>query len=75
MLFFLLPDLNLGTQQLKGKTDWEISMLKSVIKRRGKIQFSVEFLKVLIKLKQPLDIRERLNFEDLQLELGNIQVL
>lgn len=45
-----------------------------MITRGGSIQFTVQHIKVLFEVTQPLDLTKKLQINDLQLDLGNIQV-
>lgn len=72
-LFFL--DLEVGTQEIHGKTTWEASLAKGMITRSGNVQFSVQYIKVFVSLIQPINLQKRVNMNDLQLDLGNIQVM
>lgn len=65
--------LDIGTQKLEGKTHWEVSVIGGFLSRAGTVSFTVEYLRVQLKLGQPLDTRKRATLEDLELELGNIQ--
>lgn len=42
--------------------------------RSGNIQFTVQYVKVFFVVTQPLNLSKRLIINDLQLELGNIQI-
>ncbi|XP_032683264.1 uncharacterized protein LOC116849812 [Odontomachus brunneus] len=65
--------LDVGTQELKGKTHWEMSVIGGVLSRAGTVSFTVQYFRVQMKLSQPLDTRKRASLEELELELGNIQ--
>ncbi|KAK4872182.1 hypothetical protein RN001_016306 [Aquatica leii] len=67
-------EMEVGTQKLEGATHWEVSMIGGIASRAGTASFSVEYLKVGIDLSQSLDTRNSPTLDDLQLELGNIQV-
>ena len=45
-----------------------------MITRSGNIQFTVQHIKVYLIITQPLNLSKRLQIDDLQLDLGNIQV-
>ncbi|KAF5308935.1 hypothetical protein FQR65_LT00017 [Abscondita terminalis] len=66
--------MEVGTQKLDGSTHWEVSMIGGIMSRAGTASFSVEYLTVGIDISQSLDTRKRPNLDDVQLELGNIQV-
>ncbi|XP_070164410.1 uncharacterized protein [Polyergus mexicanus] len=65
--------LDIGTQELKGKTHWEVSVIGGFLSRAGTVSFTVQYFRVQIKLSQSLDTRNRAILEELELELGNIQ--
>ncbi|XP_012060257.1 PREDICTED: uncharacterized protein LOC105623473 [Atta cephalotes] len=65
--------LDVGTQELEGKTHWEMSVIGGFLSRAGTVSFTVQYFRVQIKLAQPLDTRKRATLEELELELGNIQ--
>lgn len=66
--------LQLGTQQLTGFSQWEITIGRGMITRVGHVQFTVQHIKAKVDVSQALDTRMRPQIKDLQLELGNIQV-
>lgn len=45
-----------------------------MVTRIGHVKFTVQHIKVAFELSQSLDLRKRAKLQDLQLELGNIQV-
>ncbi|KYN06157.1 PREDICTED: uncharacterized protein LOC108783225 [Cyphomyrmex costatus] len=65
--------LDVGTQELEGKTHWEVSVIGGFLSRAGTMSFTVQYFRVQVKLAQPLDTRKRAALEELELELGNIQ--
>ncbi|XP_014481005.1 PREDICTED: uncharacterized protein LOC106747710 isoform X3 [Dinoponera quadriceps] len=65
--------LDIGTQELEGKTHWELSVIGGIMSRAGKVSFTVQYFRVQVKLGQPLDTRKRASLEELEFELGNIQ--
>lgn len=65
--------LDVGTQELEGRTHWEVSLIGGILSRAGTVSFTVQYLRVQVKLNQPLDLRKRATLEELELELGNIQ--
>lgn len=65
----------MGTQEVKGKTTWEVAIAKGMITRSGNVQFSVQHIKVMFIITQPMDLGQRLKINDLQLDLGNIQIM
>ncbi|XP_001863022.2 uncharacterized protein LOC6045714 [Culex quinquefasciatus] len=66
--------MQVGTQRIMGSTQWEVSMGRGMVTRAGQAQFTVEHIKVSFEVQQPLDLRRKPKLNDLQLELGNIQV-
>lgn len=66
--------MEIGTQELSGTTSWEVSIAKGMITRGGNLQFTVQHIKVLFEVTQPLDLSRKLQINDLQLDLGNIQI-
>lgn len=66
--------MQVGTQRIMGSTQWEVSVGRGMISRAGQAQFTVEHIKVAFEVQQPLDLRKKPKLNDLQLELGNIQV-
>lgn len=67
--------MEVGTQEIKGKTMWEVAIAKGMITRSGNVQFSVQHIKVMFTITQPMDLGQRLKINDLQLDLGNIQIM
>ncbi|XP_071561700.1 uncharacterized protein [Temnothorax nylanderi] len=65
--------LDVGTQELEGKTHWEVSVIGGFLSRAGTVSFTVQYFRVQVKLGQPLDTRKRAILEELELELGNVQ--
>lgn len=66
--------LHVGTQEIKGSTQWEVSAGKGMITRVGHVDFTVQYIQVIFVISQSLDTRNQPQINDLQLELGNIQV-
>jgi hypothetical protein len=71
---WIFVELQIGTQEIEGKTTWEVNVAKGMITRSGNVRFTVQHIKVSFKITQPLDLSKRLLINDIQLELGNIQV-
>lgn len=71
---FNLIGLNLGTQQIMGASDWEVSLSRGIITRSGHIKFDVEYVRAIFSMSQTLDTRNHPQINDVQLEIGNIQV-
>lgn len=68
------PGLHLGTQEITGSTDWEITAGKGIITRTGYVTFSIQYIQAMVVLSQSLDTRNHPQIRDIQFELGNIQV-
>lgn len=71
---FCFEEMNLGTQEIMGSTDWEVTAGKGMITRTGHVQFFVQYIQATVVISQKLDTRNQPQIKDLQLELGNIQV-
>lgn len=67
-------ELNLGTQEIEGSADWEVTAGKGIITRAGHVQFFAQYIQAKMVVSQTLDTRNQPQIKDLQLELGNIQV-
>lgn len=66
--------MEIGTQRIMGASQWELIISNRMITRAGQVQFTVQHVKAEFEICQPLDTRKRPKINDLQLELGNIQV-
>lgn len=66
--------MEIGTQELSGSTMWQVSIARGMITRAGSLHFTVQHIKMLFVITQPLDLSKKLQINDLQLDLGNIQV-
>lgn len=67
--------LSLGTQQIMGASDWEVSLTRGMLTRTGHIKFNVEYIRANFNMSQTLDTRNHPQINDVQFEIGNIQVL
>ncbi|CAL7946503.1 unnamed protein product [Xylocopa violacea] len=65
--------IDVGTQEIEGKTNWEINVIGGFMSRAGTVSFTIQYFRVQLTLSQPLDTRKRPSIKDLELELGNIQ--
>ncbi|XP_076636357.1 uncharacterized protein LOC143349187 [Colletes latitarsis] len=65
--------IDVGTQEIEGRTHWEVSVIGGVLSRAGTVSFTIQYFRVQVTLSQPLDTRKRPVLEELNLELGNIQ--
>lgn len=66
--------MEVGTQEISGTTMWQVSIARGMITRAGNVQFTVQHIKVLFEIEQPLDLSKKIKINDLQLDLGNIQI-
>lgn len=66
--------LEVGTQKLLGTTHWELSFVSGIMSRAGTASFSVEYIRVQLNASQSMDTRMKPSLDDIQIELGNIQV-
>lgn len=66
--------MNIGTQEIKGSSDWEVTAGKGIITRTGHVRFSIQYIQATLIVSQTLDTRNPPQIKDLQLALGNIQV-
>lgn len=73
-LIIFRVELHVGTQAIMGSTQWEVSAGKGIITRAGDAQFILQHVKAIFFVSQSLDTRNRPKINDLQIELGNIQV-
>lgn len=64
--------VTVGTQQIAGGGQWEVN--GGLMSRVGHIQFTVQHIKLTVAISQPLDTTKRAQINDLQIDLGNIQV-
>ena len=53
---------------------WQVSIAKGVITRAGSLQFTVQHIKVRLEVSQSLNLSKKLQINDLQLDIGNIQI-
>ncbi|XP_018568650.1 uncharacterized protein LOC108908942 [Anoplophora glabripennis] len=66
--------VEVGTQRLMGTTNWDISFVAGMLSRAGTASFTVEYIRVQANASQSLDTSQHPNLDDIQVELGNIQV-
>lgn len=64
----------IGTQQISGATQWEVGFGIGFVSRVGHAQFILQHIKATVNISQSLDTRKKPIINDLQIELGNIQV-
>ncbi|XP_076244608.1 uncharacterized protein LOC143185464 [Calliopsis andreniformis] len=65
--------IDVGTQEIEGKTHWEVSVISGFMSRAGSVSFTIQYFRVQLTLSQPLDTRKRPTLEELDFDLGNIQ--
>ncbi|KAJ8952821.1 hypothetical protein NQ318_008142 [Aromia moschata] len=66
--------LAVGTQRLKGTSNWDIGLMAGIMSKSGTVSFSVEYVRVRINASQSMDTSQHPNLDDIQLEVGNIQI-
>ncbi|XP_068145990.1 uncharacterized protein [Drosophila tropicalis] len=64
--------VQIGTQQVTGAGQWEVGL--GMMTRVGHVQFTVQHIRATIGISQSLDTRKRPQINDLQFDMGNIQV-
>ncbi|XP_037820487.1 uncharacterized protein LOC119609686 [Lucilia sericata] len=65
-------NVKVGTQQIAGAGQWEVGC--GLVSRVGHVQFTVQHIRITVSVSQALDTRKRPVINDLQIDLGNIQV-
>ncbi|XP_036328078.1 uncharacterized protein LOC118740587 [Rhagoletis pomonella] len=63
---------HVGTQEIAGESHWEVDF--ALASRTGVFKFSVQYIRLTVEVSQALDTRKRPVINDLQIDLGNIQV-
>ncbi|XP_028128004.2 uncharacterized protein LOC114324383 [Diabrotica virgifera virgifera] len=63
-----------STGKLVGTTNWQASIVPGSIYRDGTVAFTINYLKVQIIASQNMDTSRPPTLDDIQLELGNIQM-
>lgn len=66
--------LEVGTQKLEGVSHWEVSIGAVMLARAGTLNFTIDYFNVGVIVSQTLDTRNHPVLDDIQLEMGNIQV-
>lgn len=61
-----------GTQQITGAGQWEVGF--GLITRIGHVQFTVQHIRASVEVSYHLGPQQRATIDDLQLDMGNIQV-
>ncbi|CAG7831107.1 unnamed protein product [Allacma fusca] len=67
--------VNIGAENLKGKYNWSLGLFKNMLKRKGALEFNLEYLTVAVKVRQPANLDLPPSIEELNLDIGNIAVL
>lgn len=70
----LIADFNIGTKELKGSTQWQFSGANGLISLTGTYSFSVNYIRGRFVLIQALDTSKHTEFQNLELDVGNIQL-
>ncbi|XP_061382773.1 uncharacterized protein LOC116769931 [Danaus plexippus] len=70
----VVADFSIGTEEMLGSTDWEISGCRGLISSFGTSSFSVKHIRGHFILVQPLDTRKRMMLKTLELDVGNVQL-
>lgn len=70
----VVADFSIGTEEMLGSTDWEISGCRGLISSFGTSSFSVKYIRGHFILVQPLDTRKRMMLKTLELDVGNVQL-
>ncbi|XP_045482041.1 uncharacterized protein LOC123686103 [Harmonia axyridis] len=63
-----------GTQKLKGVGSWELSLITGFIGKTGMVEFTIDHFTVKVNVSQSLNTDFPPSLEDIQLELGNLQI-
>ncbi|XP_045482520.1 uncharacterized protein LOC123686436 [Harmonia axyridis] len=63
-----------GTQKLRGVSNWELSLIAGIIGKQGRVEFTVEYFTIKVNASQSTNTDFPPRLEDIQLELGNIQL-
>ncbi|XP_055609673.1 uncharacterized protein LOC129756710 [Uranotaenia lowii] len=66
--------LEVSTGRLEGSAQWEISLMTGFLSRAGIFQFTIDYFRTAIEVQQPLDLRQTPVLNDLQLDMGNVQI-
>ncbi|KAG8040438.1 hypothetical protein G9C98_002434, partial [Cotesia typhae] len=51
--------IDVGTQEIDGRTHWEVGLINGFLSRAGTISFTVQYLRMQMKLIQPVDTRKQ----------------
>ncbi|CAG9863980.1 unnamed protein product [Phyllotreta striolata] len=66
--------LEVGTGRIKGSSNWDISLVAGMISQGGTVAFTVDYIRVQVNASQSMDTSLPPSLDDIQLELGNIQI-
>ncbi|XP_071440573.1 uncharacterized protein [Hetaerina americana] len=65
--------IHVGTKRIEGFCHWEFSAL-GLLTKPGRARFALDSLQVRMVVSQPLNVKKKAVLEELDIELGNIQV-
>ncbi|CAG9825613.1 unnamed protein product [Phaedon cochleariae] len=66
--------VEVGTGQLKGTSQWEVSLVAGLLSEFGSVEFTVDYIKVQVNVSQTMDTSHPPALDDIQIEMGNIQI-
>ncbi|XP_023024655.2 uncharacterized protein [Leptinotarsa decemlineata] len=66
--------VQVGTGTLEGTSNWEVSLIAGMVSQVGTVSFSVNYIRVQINASQSMDTSKPPALDDIQVELGNIQI-
>lgn len=69
----LFIEANIATETLEGMCNWEAG-IAGILTKSGMMSFTVEYIKVMILIGQPLDIRKKPKVTDINIKVGNVQL-
>lgn len=69
----LFIETNIATETLEGMCNWEAG-IAGIFTKSGMLSFTVDYIKVMILVGQPLDIRKKPKINDMNIKVGNIQL-
>ncbi|KAG5899932.1 hypothetical protein JTB14_002483 [Gonioctena quinquepunctata] len=66
--------LEVGTAALKGTSNWEFSVVAGLMSKVGTVSFVINYIKIQINASQSMDTSKPPSLDDIQVELGNLQI-
>lgn len=69
----LFIETNMATETLEGMCDWEAG-IAGLLTKSGVMSFTVDSIKVMMVVSQPLDIRKKPKIMEMNVKVGNIQL-